>query len=188
MQTFLQDLRYGIRMLVKNPAFTAIATLTLALGIGANTAIFTVVNSVLLSSLPVKDPKQLVFLTDPDDHGMHVGSQDGDRGLLTYPEFQDLSARNQVFSGLLAADSNVQKLPVSVDETSQPGQGAPAFVSMVSGSYFPVLGVNPILGHAFDAGVDNARDANPVAVISYSFWQGRLGSSSSVLSRKIRIR
>src|SRR5208282_1765837 len=188
MQTFLQDLRYGIRMLVKNPAFTAIATLTLALGIGANTAIFTVVNSVLLSSLPVKDPQQLVFLTDPNSQGMNVGSQDGDRDMLTYPEFQDLSARNQVFSGLLAADSNVQKLPVSVDEASQPGQGAPAFVSMVSGSYFPVLGVNPILGHAFDAGVDNARDANPVAVISYSFWQGRLGSSSSVLSRKIRIR
>jgi predicted permease len=188
MQTFLQDLRYGIRMLLNNPGFTAVATLTLALGIGANTAIFTVVNSVLLSSLPVKDPQQLVFLTDPDSHGMSVGSNDGDRGLLTYAEFQDLSARNQVFSGLLAADSNVQKMPVTVDEASQAGQGAPAFVSMVSGSYFPVLGVNPILGHAFDTGVDKARDANPVAVISYSFWQGRLGGSSSVLGRKIRIR
>ena len=103
MGNFLQDLRYGIRMLVKNPAFTAVATLTLALGIGANTAIFTVVNSVLLSSLPVKDPQQLVFLTDPNAQGMNVGSQDGDRDMLTYPEFQDLSARNQVFSGVLAA-------------------------------------------------------------------------------------
>jgi len=188
MQTFLQDLRYGIRMLVKNPAFTSIATLTLALGIGANTAIFTVVNSVLLSSLPVKEPQQLVFLTDPDSFGMSVGSNDGDRGMLTYPEFQDLSARNQVFSGVLAADSNVQKLPVTVDEASQAGQGAPAFISMVSGSYFSVLSVNPILGHVFDTEVDKARDANPVAVVSYSFWQGRLGGSSSVLGRKIRIR
>jgi|HubBroStandDraft_1064217.scaffolds.fasta_scaffold04866_2 predicted permease len=188
MQTFLQDLRYGIRMLVKNPGFTAVATLTLALGIGANTAIFTVVNSVLLSSLPVKDPQQLVFLTDPNDHGMHVGSQDGDRNMLTYPEFQDLSARNEVFSGLLAADSSVAKLPVTVDEASQAGQGAPAFVNLVSGSYFSVLDVNPILGHVFGAEVDRARDANPVAVISYSFWQGRLGANPSVLGRKIRIR
>jgi predicted permease len=188
MGTFLQDLRYGARMLTKNPAFTSVAVLTLALGIGANSAIFTVINSVLLSSLPVKDPQQLVVLTDPDSHGMSTGSQDGDRSLLTYPEFQQLSARNQVLSSALAADSSVARLPATTDTGTQGSEGAPAYINMVSGSYFSVLGVDPILGHVFGAEVDKARDANPLAVISYSFWQGRFGGDRSVLGRKIRIR
>src|SRR5437667_1297360 len=103
MGTIVQDLKYGIRMLAKNPGFTAVAVLTLALGIGANTAIFTVINSVLLRMLPVRDPQQLVVLTDPDAHGMAVGSQKGDRDLLTYPEFQEIRDRNHVLSGVFAA-------------------------------------------------------------------------------------
>src|SRR5947208_8306472 len=142
MGTLLQDLRYGIRMLVKNPGFTAVAVLTLALGIGANTAIFTVINSVLLRMLPVRDPQQLVVLTDPDAHGMAVGSQNGDRNLLTYAEFQEIRDRNRVLSGVFAAMSSVRDLPVSVEGTGEDGEGAPAKVSMVSGSYFSVLGVN----------------------------------------------
>jgi predicted permease len=188
MGAFLQDLRFGIRMLLKNPGFTFIAIVTLALGIGANTAIFTMVNSVLLNSLPVKNPQELAFLSDPDSHGMSVGSQDGDRSLLTYAEFQDLEARNQVFSGVLAADSSVAKLPVSLDEASQSNEGTPAYVNMVSGSYFSVLGVEPILGHFFGSEVDRVRDANPVAVISYGFWESRFGGSASAIGRKIRVR
>lgn len=188
MGTFLQDIRFGIRVLLKNPGFTSVAILTLALGIGANTAIFTMVNSVLLSSLPVKNPQELAFVTDPDAHGMSVGNQDGDRSLLTYAEFRDLAARNQVFSGVLAADSNVTKLPVSVDEASQASEGTPAYVNLVSGSYFPVLGIEPVQGRFFGTEVDSARDANPVAVISYGFWQGRFGGSASAVGRKIRIR
>ena len=188
MGGFWQDLRYGIRMLVKNPGFTAIAVITLALGIGANTAIFTVINSVLLSSLPVKDPQQLVVLTNPDAHGMSVGSEDGDRDLLTYAEFQDLRDRNQAFSGVLAADSNADRLPVAVESSGQVSNGSSASVGLVSGTYFSVLGVDAIIGRTFTPEVDNARDANPVAVIGYNFWQSRFGGDHSVLGRRLRIR
>ena len=186
MQTLLQDIRYGVRMLVRNPGFTTVAVLTLALGIGANTAIFTVVNSVLLSTLPVKDPGQLTLLTNPDAHGMSMGSQDGDRDLLTYAEFQAISERNHAFSGVLALQSGQHRVNVSTE--GQNDEGAPASVNMVSGSYFSVLGVNPIVGRVFSTDVDKVRDANPVAVISYAFWQSRFGGANSILGRKIRIR
>ena len=186
MQTLLQDIRYGARMLVRNPGFTAVAVLTLALGIGANTAIFTVVNSVLLSTLPVKDPGRLTVLTNPDAHGMSIGAQDGDRDLLTYSEFQAISEHNHAFSGVLALQSGQQKVNVATE--GQNDLGAPASVNMVSGSYFSVLGVNPILGRAFTTDVDKVRDANPVALISYAFWQSRFGGTNSILGRKLRIR
>src|SRR5262249_43575996 len=137
----------------QNPGFTFVAVLTLALGIGANTAIFTVINSVLLSSLPVRDPQQLVVLTDPNSHGMSNGNQEGDRSLLTYPEFLDISARNQVLSGVLAADSSVARLPATTDTGTQSGEGASASINLVSGSYFSVLGVNPIIGRVFGTDV-----------------------------------
>jgi predicted permease len=188
MSALLQDLKYGLRMLARNPGFTVVAALTLALGIGANTAIFSVVNSVLLSALPVKNPQQLVILTDPDAHGMSIGSQDGDRAMLTYPEFQEISARNQVLSGVLAAMSGVHSLPVAIEGAEETGEGGQAGVSLVSGSYFSVLGVRALIGRTFTADVDKARDANSVAVISYNFWQSRFGGESSVLGRKMRIR
>jgi predicted permease len=175
-------------MLVKNPGFTGVAALTLGLGIGANTAIFSVINSVLLSTLPVKNPQQLVLLTDPDSRGMSVGSQSGDRDLLTYAEFQNIAEHNQVLSGTLAAQSSLRSFPVTVEGMEQNGTGAPAGVSMVSGSYFSVLGVNAILGRTFGSEVDKLRDANPVAVISYGFWRSRFGGDASALSRKLGIR
>jgi predicted permease len=192
LENFVMDVRYGLRQLRKNPGFTAVAVLTLALGIGANTAIFTVLNSVLLTNLPVQDPKQLVFLTNSDEQGMETGFADGVRDLLTYPEFQDLAARNQVFTGMLAVASESSELEVSVADGGQNqasgGEGAKATVSLASGSYFAVLGVQAIAGRTFTADVDKLRDANPVAVVSYGFWRGRLGGDPSVIGRKIRIR
>ena len=187
IEVLAKDLRYAFRMLRKSPGFTAVAVLTLALGIGANTAIFSVINSVLLSNLPVKDPQQLVFLTNPDEQGLEIGFGDGDRDFLTYPEFRELERNKQVFSGVLAASNFTSSIPVELQAADSAANGAPARVSLVSGSYFSVLGVTPILGRAFGTEVDKLRDANPIAVISYAFWQGRFGGADNVIGRRIRI-
>jgi len=183
MNTLFQDIRYSLRMLVKSPGFAAVAVLTLALGIGANTAIFSVINSVLLSNLPVKDPQQLVFLTNPDEQGFESGFGDGDRDFVTYPEFKELEAHNEVFSGLLAASSFASEIPVELEGPATNDSGPRAQVSLVSGSYFSTLGVAPILGRTFGEEVDKLRDANPVAVISFGFWQSRFGGARDVLGR-----
>src|SRR6266849_4010775 len=101
METLFRDVRYGVRSLLKRPGFTAIAVLTLALGIGANTAIFTVVDAVMLRALPVKNPQQLVFLSNPDRHGVNGGQETGNRFLFSYHEFEWLRDHSQVFSGLV---------------------------------------------------------------------------------------
>jgi predicted permease len=183
-----QDIRYGLRMLAKNPGFTATAVLTLALGIGANTAIFTVINAVLLSSLPVGHPEQLVVLTDPNAHGMKRGNNTGDRDLLTYAEFEEIARRNRVLSGVFSAASTAISMPVGVVGVGEDGSSAQVDIGLVSGSYFAVLGVKAIIGRMFTADVDKVRDANPVVVISYNFWQSRFGGDPSVLGRKLRMR
>lgn len=175
-------------MLGKSPGFTIISVLTLALGIGANTAIFSVVNSVLIRSLPVKEPQQLVFLTNPDNQGMEQGFEDGNRDFLTYVEFQQLSKNNDVLSGLAASASEGPKLSIGTENQGQISEGAPAQIGLVSGSYFSVLGVNPLLGRMFTTEVDGVRDANLVAVVSYRFWQDQLDGTPGALGRKIRIR
>lgn len=180
-----RDLRFAFRMLRKSPGFAAVAIVTLALGIGANTAIFSVIHSVLLSNLPVTDPQQLVFLRNPDEQGLEIGFGDGDRDFVTYPEFQQLEQNNQVFSGLLAASNFTSRIPVELADSA--ANSAPAHISLISGSYFSVLGVTPILGRAFGPEVDKLRDANPVAVISYAFWQNRFGGGRDVIGRTIRI-
>src|SRR5689334_17186972 len=186
-ENLFRDLKYSFRMLRKSPGFTAVAVITLALGIGANTAIFSVINSVLLSNLPVKDPQQLVFLSHPDEQGLEIGFGDGDRDFLTYPEFRELERNNQVFSGMLGASSYTSGISVDWQADASPAKGTPAQVSLVSGSYFSVLGVAPVLGRAFGEEVDKLRDADPVAVISYAFWKGRLGGAPDVIGREIRI-
>lgn len=175
-------------MLGKNPGSTLISVFTLALGIGANTAIFSVVNSVLIRSLPVKEPRQLVFLTNPDNQGMEQGFADGNRDFLTYAEFQELSKDNDVLSGLAASASEGPKLSVEVENQGQVSESSPVQIGLVSGSYFSVLGVDPFLGRLFTPEVDAVRDASPVVVVSYRFWRDQLDGNRAALGRKIRIR
>jgi len=183
----LCDLQYAFRQLRKNPGFTAAVVLILALGIGANTAIFTVIDAVMLSALPVKDPQNLVFLSDPNFHGVSIGGGWKERPSFTYPEFADLQARNSVFDGLVAASAGLSRIDATIEGSGASIPGGRVLVSMVSGNYFSVLGVRPVLGNIFTPEVDRPRDSHPVAVISYAYWQTQLGGAPDVLTRQIRL-
>jgi predicted permease len=184
MVTLIQDVRYALRMLHKSPAFTTIAVLTLALGIGANTAIFTLVNAVILKMLPVKDPGELVAVGDPQRvHHRSLGNPRVDS--FSYPLYRDLNSTNQVFSGMLASGE-----AYSLRITPASGAGntiADVTGALVSGNYFSVLGVNAVYGRMLMPEDDTAPGAHPVAVISYSFWRDQFGKDTSAVGRVIRI-
>lgn len=190
MSTLLQDIRYAIRMLLKAPGFTAVAVLTLALGIGANTAIFSVLDSVLLRSLPVPHPEELSLLTDPDSHGQSFGSEGGERSLLAYSEFQYLHEHNEVFSKLFAADSQLPDADITIGNSSTGGgmQRETARVRLVSGEYFEALDLQPAAGRFFTPEVDRVRGGAPLAVISYAFWKSRFALDPSALGKSMQIR
>jgi len=188
MDTLLKDIRYGVRSLLKRPGFTAVVVITLALGIGANTAIFTVVDAVMLRALPVKNPQQLVFLSNPDRHGVNGGQETGNRFLFSYHEFEWLRDHNQVFSGLFAVQSAVSAQPVSVEGGDQVSDTDHARISAVSGAYFSNLGVNSVRGQTFTEEIDKAKGTNPVAVISYSYWKNRFAFDSAIVGRRIHVR
>src|SRR6516225_3072534 len=170
MNILLQDLRYGIRMLAKSPGFTVVAVITLALGIGANTAIFSLVDAFFLRRLPVKSPERLVFVNRVSPNGRTTDN-------FPYPIFEQFRDHNQSFSGLFAwDDSNVA---VTVD-------GQPAIVpgDFVSGTYFDVLGVDAMLGRTFTSG-DDQPGGKPVAVISYSYWQRQFAGDPAAIGKTI---
>src|ERR1051326_1352733 len=184
MLTLIQDIRYGLRMLRKSPAFTTVAVLTLALGIGANTAIFSLVNAVLLKMLPVKDPGRLVVVGDPIQvHSRSLGDPSVD--LFSYPLYKELSAGNQVFDGMLAS-SEAHRLRV----TSGAGAGEIAGNAtgvLVSGNYFSVLRVNALYGRVLTPDDDNGRNAHPVMVLSYGFWKDKLAQNPLVIGQTVHI-
>jgi predicted permease len=190
MGTLVQDVRYGIRLLAKNPGFTAIAILTLALGIGANTAIFSVLDSVLLRALPVEHSERLVLLTDPDAHGASFGSESGDRTLLAYSEFEYLRDHNEVFSGIFAADSSLPEVRAVFSNTAAGASGPEESirVRLVSGGFFSTLGAKPAAGRFFSTEVDRARGGSPFAVISYALWKQRFALDPSAIGKTIQIR
>jgi predicted permease len=186
MHVILQDLRYAFRTMAASPTFTSVAILSLALGIGANTAIFSLWNSVLHASLPVVyKPEQLVMLSDPNFQGMWSGRwisrTDGDRAVFTYSEYQQFRDDTQVFSAVMASQSSLNTWQVDTGKGEQQDVRA----RLVSSGYFQVLGVSPIVGHAFSA-PDDSGEA-PYAVISYNYWQRRFGGHPDALGKTLRI-
>ncbi len=173
MQTLLQDLRYSVRMLFKQPGFTLIVVLTLALGIGANGVIFSLVNALLLRPLPVDKPHELAAVFTSD-------FSSGDFGGSSYPDYVDFRARNQSFTELAA----YQPTPLSL---SLGDANERAFGEIVSANYFTTLGLKPALGRGFLPAEDQTPGAAPVAVISHKFWQTRFGSDPTVLGRNVKL-
>ncbi len=171
-------------MLVKAPGFTAVALLTLALGIGANVAIFSLVDATLLRPLPVSHPGQLAILTDPTDMGTDYGTSGGRRGLLGYSEYLALRDHNQVFSGLLAAESDTQGPDIEWGGASAP---EPVKAKLVSANYFAVLGISAYRGRTFAANEGVKLGADAVAVMSYAYWNHRFGRDPGVVGRSFRL-
>ncbi|HEV2664970.1 MAG TPA: ADOP family duplicated permease, partial [Blastocatellia bacterium] len=172
-----QDLRYGVRMLLKSKGFTAVAVLSLALGIGANTAIFSLIDAVLLKSLPVERPEQLYFI-------QNVGPRRSDGGAPPYPCFERFRDHNQSFTGMAVFTGFGQRLRIDGQLEEVGGQ-------IVSGNYFSLLGINALLGRTFTP----ADDAVPgkggpdglVAVISYNYWTSRFGRAPSVIGKVLQL-
>ena len=173
MQTLWQDLRYGARILLKRPGFTTVVALTLALGIGANTAIFGVVDRLLVRMLPVTEPERLVNLSGRDEKGRHDTS-------FSYPIYKDYRDQNDVFDGLLAYSETAMNL-------SEGGQPERVMGVLVSGNYFDVLGVTPALGRRFLPEEDRTPGTHSVAVVSYGLWQRRFGADPKLVGRTITL-
>jgi putative ABC transport system permease protein len=176
MGDIVRDVRYAARVLAKNSVFTVVAVLTLALGIGANTAIFTLLDQVLLRLLPVKEPQQLALLTMRGDH---YGNNWGGNA-ISYPMYRDFQDRNEVFSGMFC------RFPTQVSLTFN-GQAERVDAELVSGTYFNVLGVTTILGRTFTPEEDRAPDASPLIVLSYNYWRQRFGGDAGVLGKTLSI-
>jgi putative ABC transport system permease protein len=181
-----QDLRYALRLMAAKPTFAAVAILSLALGIGGNTAIFSLWNGVLNTPLPaVSHPEQLVMLTDPDAFGMWHGRlsyrEDGPRAWLTYEEFEHLRDHADSFSSLMASEANLDSFGVRVDS----GDLETVDGRFVSGGFFDTLGVHAATGRLFTP--DDDHVANPTVVISYDFWQRRF-SGHPIVGKTIAFR
>jgi predicted permease len=177
-----QDIRYALRSTAAMPGYATIAILSLALGIGANSAIFSIWNSVLYASLPkVNNPEELVILSNPGTSGMWHGSVRGDRDWLTYAEFEQLRDRAASFSGLMASQSGLASWQVRLPG----GAWEEAHERLVSGTYFQVMGVGAVVGRLFSS--DDDRAALPHAVIRYDYWQRRFSGSTAVLGTTLTV-
>src|SRR5262245_11063025 len=167
----MRDIKYGLRMLVRSPGFTFVAVLSLALGIGANTAIFSLVNAVLLRPLPVSDPQRLVAVSTTDQK--NPGNLP-----LSHLNFKDLRAQSSVFTDMAAFTFNQVNYSTGTESEQIP-------VQVVTANYFSLLGVQPALGRAFLP--EEEATAAPVAVISDGFWQRSLGADRNVVGRTLTL-
>ncbi len=177
-ETLAQDARYAIRILRQNPGFATIAILSLALGIGANTAIFTLIDTVLLRSLPVHNPQELVaFAINPDQPQAYFSN----------PDYEYVRDHNKSFSGVIACSGGGRS--VAFEVADEGAHTAAQLVSnlLVSGNYFEVLGVTPAAGRLFTADDNRKEDAHPWVVLDYSFWQRRFGGDPGVVGRGVTL-
>jgi len=173
IETIIQDLSYGVRMLRKSPGVTAVAVISLALGIGANTAMFSVTNVMLLRALPVRSPQELVEFIRVDPDGSMMTN-------LEYAMFEHLRKNTSVLSGVFAFTSNTRIL--------RSGAGSePLSIHEVSGSFFPTLGVNPLLGRTIDLTDDRPDADHQVVVLSYPFWSSHFGRDPRVIGATVRV-
>src|SRR5688572_10976708 len=175
MNRILHDLRGGYRLMLKSPGFSLVAILSLALGVGANTAIFSVVSAVLFRPLPVKDPQQLVSLYSG------FGSNRTTYGPFSYVDYVDFAEKTDVFSGLVAHFQDSMILGES-------DQGLQVQSAIVTGNYFSVLGVEAVRGHTFTAEEGRVKGANPVAVVSYSLWQKRFNGDPNLPGTTVKLK
>ena len=181
MQSLLQNLQYAVRQLRKSPGFTFTVILTLALGIGANAAVFTLFDKVLLRMLPVQQPKQLVRFKWDGGFSGSISAFGGEmKDYYSYPMYKDLREKNQVFSEILAAD----RANVGV---SWNNQAEDKDVELVSGNYFQLLGLQPALGRLMTPQDDTAKNANPQLVLSYAYWKSRFAASPAVIGQTVLI-
>ncbi len=175
LENFAKDTRYAARGLLRNPGFAAAAILSLALGIGANTAVFSVFHAVMMRSLPVSHPEQLVMLYRSGGWGYH--------GIASYPLYQEMRTHSELFSGVMAISG------AATVRFGTAGEGRTEFVkrAFVSGDAFEVLGVKAAMGRLFTAGDDRVPHAHPVAVLNYDFWRNRLAADPQVLGRTLSV-
>jgi predicted permease len=176
LERVAQDIRYGVRTLAKSPTFSVVAMATLGLGIGANTAMFSLLNQIVLRLLPVSHPEQLVIVRET---GNHYGNTFGEN-TISWPMFEDLRDNNQVFSGMFCRFPTT----VTLDYGDRAGQ---ITAELVSGSYFPVLGVGAALGRTIAEDDDAVPDSKPVVVLSYSFWRSYFNGDRTIVGRTISL-
>ena len=179
MHTFWQDVRYGLRMLAKNPGFTSIAILTLALGIGANTAIFSLMDQILLRRLPVAHPDELVILRSPGRAQGHVWTDGDGAQSFSYPAYKGLRDCSAV-SGMLARFA----FDASIASRGQTERG---LGELVSGNYFTVLGVQPAFGRLFTADDDRVQGGHPFVILSHAYWMQHFGGDPGILNQTLLV-
>jgi putative ABC transport system permease protein len=181
MPSIVQDVRYAFRQLRQKPGFAVIAVLTLALGIGANTAIYSLLDQAMLRRLPVQHPEQLVLLSYEGSNTGRTSSYGGDdKNYFSYPLYKDIRDRNSVFSGVIATDA----VNVGVQWRNHPEVVGG---ELVSGNYFEVLGVRPALGRLFVSSDDQTQNANPVVVLSFSYWKRAFASDPQIAGQTVLI-
>ncbi len=173
MESLWRDIRYGVRMLGRNPGFTIVAVVTLALGIGAITAIFSVIYSLMFRPLPVKDAEQLVSLA--------VIQGDSFPSQLSYPDYRDYRAMKEIFSGVIAYNATLTQL------SAEGGSPERALFTVVSGNYFEVLGLEAVVGRTFSPEEREQMGAGNVIVLSYGFWQRRFAGDPNIAGTPVKL-